>query len=89
MGSEGSSCGNFATELLRGLDYDNENRIIYIGRVSPFSFLLRSSVAQTDVWIIDNNENLLLLQERLMSMKDLEPRVVAVLCYCRQAEART
>jgi hypothetical protein len=70
---------NFAAELLRGLNYDDENRIVFIRHAIPFLICGGNSVAQTDVCIMDDNEILLLLQEdkRLTSMKDPEPQVIA------------
>ncbi len=71
---------NFAAELLRGLDYDDENRIVFIRYASPFLICGGNSVAQTDVCIMDdNNEIQLLLQvdKRSTGMKDPEPQVIA------------
>jgi hypothetical protein len=70
---------NFAAELLRGLEYDDENRIVFIRHAIPFLICGENSVAQTDVCVMDDNEILLLLQEdkRLTSMKDPEPQVIA------------
>ncbi|KAM6494302.1 hypothetical protein JOM56_010663 [Amanita muscaria] len=63
------------------LEYDDENRIVFIRHAIPFLICGDNSVAQTDVCILDDNEILLLLllQEgrRLTSMKDLEPQVIA------------
>jgi hypothetical protein len=67
---------NFAAELLRGLDYDDEYRIVFIRHAIPFLICGGNSVAQTDVCIMDDNEILLLLQED-KSMKDPEPQVIA------------
>jgi hypothetical protein len=69
----------FAVELLRSLGYDDENRIVFIRHAIPFPICGDNSVAQTDVCIMDDNEILLLLQEdnRLTSMKDPEPQVIA------------
>jgi len=74
-----SAVDNFAAELLRGLDYDNEDRIIFIRHAIPFLICGENSNAQTDVCVMDDNEILLLLQEdkRLTSMKDPEPQVIA------------
>ena len=70
---------NFAVELLRGLDYDDGDRIIFFRRAIPFIICGQNSVAQTDVCIMDDNDVLLLLQEdkRLTSMKDPEPQLIA------------
>ncbi|KAN0107284.1 hypothetical protein V8E52_010336 [Russula decolorans] len=70
---------NFAADLLRGLDYDNENRIVFIRHAIPFLICGGNSVAQIDVCTIDDNDVLLLLQKdkTLTSMKDPEPQVVA------------
>ena len=70
---------NFAAELLRGLDYDDDNRIVFIRHAIPFLICGVNSVAQTDVCVMDDNEILLLLQEdkRLTSMKDPEPQLIA------------
>ncbi|KAH9979646.1 hypothetical protein BJV74DRAFT_888074 [Russula compacta] len=74
-----AAVGNFAAELLRGLDYDGANRIAFIRHAIPFLICGGNSLAQTDVCIFDDNEILLLLQEdkRLTSMKDPEPQVIA------------
>jgi hypothetical protein len=70
---------NFAAELLRGLDYDDNDRIVFIRHAIPFLTCGQNSVAQTDICILDDDEILLLLQEdkRLTSMKDPEPQVIA------------
>ena len=74
-----AAADNFAAELLRGLEYDDENRIVFIRHAIPFLICGENSVAQTDVCIMDDNEILLLLQEdnKLTSMKDPEPQVIA------------
>ena len=70
---------NFSAKLLRGLDYDNVNRIIFIRHAIPFLICGENSVSQTDICILDDNEILLLLQvdENLTSMKDPEPQIIA------------
>jgi hypothetical protein len=71
---------NLVAELLRGLDYDDENRIVFIRHAIPFLICGENLVTQTDVCIIDDkNQILLLLQEdkRSTSMKDPEPQVIA------------
>ncbi|KAH9047120.1 hypothetical protein EDB84DRAFT_1673734 [Lactarius hengduanensis] len=70
---------NFAAELLKGLEYDDDNRIVFIRRAIPFLTCGEDSIAQIDVCIMDDNEILLLLQEDkiLTSMKDPEPQVIA------------
>jgi hypothetical protein len=74
-----AAVGNFAAELLRGLEYDDENMIAFIQYAIPFLICGENVVAQTDVCIMDDNEILLLLQEdkNLTSMKDPEPQVIA------------
>lgn len=78
MGLE-AAVDNFAAELLRGLEYDDNDRIVFIRHAIPFLICGETSIAQTDVCVIDDNEILLLLQEdkRLTSMKDPEPQVIA------------
>ncbi|KAH9005573.1 hypothetical protein EDB86DRAFT_2879210 [Lactarius hatsudake] len=68
---------NFAAELLSGLEYDEDNKIVFIRHAIPF--LLVEKTQSIDVCITDDNEILLLLQEdkRLASMKDSEPQVIA------------
>lgn len=70
---------NFAAELLRGLEYHDNDRIVFIRYAIPFLICGETSVAQTDVCVMNNDEILLLLQEdkRLISMKDPEPPVIA------------
>jgi len=70
---------NFAAELLRSLEYDDNDRIVFIRHAIPLLICGENSVAQTDVCIMDDDEILLLLQEdkRLTSMKDPEPQVIA------------
>ncbi|KAH9071197.1 hypothetical protein EDB83DRAFT_2541838 [Lactarius deliciosus] len=70
---------NFAAELLRGLGYDDDNRIVFIRHAIPFLICGENSVAQTDVCVMDDNEILLLLQEDkgLTNMADPEPQVIA------------
>ena len=74
-----SAVDNFAAQLLRGLEYDDNNRIVFIQHAIPFLICGETSVAQTDVCVMDKDEILLLLQEdkRLSSMKDPEPQVIA------------
>ncbi|KAF8800118.1 hypothetical protein BYT27DRAFT_7149116 [Phlegmacium glaucopus] len=78
MGQE-SAVDNFAAELLRGLEYDNKDRIIFIQLALPFVICGENSIAQTNLCIMDNNEILLLLQEdkRLSSMENPEPQLIA------------
>ena len=70
---------NFAAELLRGLEYDDNNRIIFIRHALPFLTCGENLTAQTDVCVMDNNDIVLLLQEnkRQTSMRDPEPQVIA------------
>ncbi|KAH9025961.1 hypothetical protein EDB85DRAFT_2277127 [Lactarius pseudohatsudake] len=70
---------NFAAELLKGLEYDDDNRIVFIRRAIPFLTCGEDSITQIDVCIMDDNEILLLLQEDkiLTSMKDPEPQIIA------------
>jgi hypothetical protein len=74
---------NFAAELLRGLDYDDENRIVFTRYAIPLLICGRNSVTKTDICIMDDNEILLLLllllqkDKSLTSMKDPEPQVIA------------
>jgi hypothetical protein len=70
---------NFAAELLRSLDYDDKDRIVFIWHTIPFLICGENSAAHIDVCIMDDNEILLLLQEdkKLTSMKDPEPQVIA------------
>jgi hypothetical protein len=79
VGLEESAVGNFAAELLRGLDYDDKDRIVFIWRAIPFLICGETSIAQTDVCAMDDYEILLLLQDdkRLTSIKDPEPQVIA------------
>lgn len=76
-GQEASSA-NFAAELLKALDYDDENRLVFIRRTIPFFNHGMNSVAQPDVCIVDDGQIQLLLQEdtSLMNMKDPEPQVI-------------
>ncbi|KAH9005576.1 hypothetical protein EDB86DRAFT_2879227, partial [Lactarius hatsudake] len=67
----------FSAQLLRGLEDDEDNRIVFIRRAIPFLTCGENSIAQIDVCITDDNEILLLLDEILMSMKDPEPQVIA------------
>ena len=70
---------NFVAELLKGLDYDDENRLVFIRYTIPFLICGENLFAQNDVCIMDDNEILLLLQEnkRLTSMVDPEPQIIA------------
>ena len=74
-----AAVNNFATELLRGLDYDDGDRIVFIQSAIPLLICGVNSVAQTDICVMDDNDILLLLQEdkRLTSMKDPEPQLIA------------
>ena len=70
---------NFAAQLLTGLDYDDEDKIVFIRHAMPFLICGENSVAQTDVCVMDTHEILLLLQEEKRStiMKNPEPQVIA------------
>ena len=74
---------NFAVELLKTLDYDDESRIVFIRRSIPFLVNVTNTVAQIDVCIMDDeNQILLLLQDdnsltNVMNVKDPEPQVIA------------
>jgi hypothetical protein len=70
---------NFAARLLEKLGYDDGDRIIFIRRALPLVICGVSSLAQTDICVMDDNEVLLLVQEdkRLLSVKDPEPQVIA------------
>ena len=75
-----AAVSNFAAMLLRSLEYNDEDRIVFIRLAIPFLICGETTVAQTSVCIMDdNNEILLLLQEdnKLTSMKDPEPQVIA------------
>lgn len=74
-----TAVNNFAAELLRSIDHDDENRIAFIHHAIPFLICGQNLVAQTDLCIMDDNQILLLLQEdkRLTSMNDPEPQVIA------------
>ena len=74
-----SAVDNFAAQLLRGLEYDDNDRTVFIQQAIPFLICGETSVAQTDVCVMDKDEILLLLQEgkRLTSMNDPEPQVIA------------
>ncbi|KAH8978016.1 hypothetical protein EDB92DRAFT_1937702 [Lactarius akahatsu] len=69
----------FSAQLLRGLEYDDDDSIVFIRRAIPFLTCGENSVAQIDVCIMDDNEILLLLQEDkiLTSMEDPEPQIIA------------
>lgn len=70
---------NFAAKLMEKLRYDDGSRIIFIGRASPLLICGLTTVAQTDICVMDDDEILLLVQEdkRLSSLKDPEPQVIA------------
>lgn len=70
---------NFAAKLLEKLGYDDADRIIFIRRALPLVICGVSSLAQTNICVMDDDEILLLLQEdnRLLSLKDPEPQVIA------------
>jgi hypothetical protein len=70
---------NFAAKLLEKLGYDDGDRIIFIRRALPLVICGVSSLAQTDLCVMDDDEVLLLVQEdkRLLSLKDPEPQVIA------------
>jgi hypothetical protein len=70
---------NFAAHLLRSLNYDDDNKYVYIRHAIPFLICGQNSVAQTDICVMNTNQILLLLQEdkRSTSMKDPEPQLIA------------
>ena len=74
-----TAVNNSAAELLKSLDYDDENCIAFIHHAIPFLICGQNLVAQTDLCIMDDNQILFLLQEdkRLTSMNDPEPQVIA------------
>jgi hypothetical protein len=43
-------------ELLRGLEYDDENSIVFIGHAIPFLIYGEYSIAPIEVCIMDDNE---------------------------------
>jgi hypothetical protein len=65
---------DFTAQLLRSLDYDDNDRIV-IRYSLPFLICGETSVAQTDICIMDDDYDILLL--RLTSLKDPEPQVIA------------
>ncbi|KIJ16035.1 hypothetical protein PAXINDRAFT_11074 [Paxillus involutus ATCC 200175] len=69
---------NFASKLLEKLGYDDGGRIIFFRRALPLLICGVSSLAQTDICVMDDNEILLLVQadEGLSSLKDPEPQVI-------------
>lgn len=74
-----SAVDNFAAKLLEKLEYDDGERIIFVRRALPFLICGVTSMAQTDICVMDDNEILLLVQEdkRLTSLKDPEAQVIA------------
>jgi len=74
-----SAVDTFVSKLLEQSGYDAEDRIIFIRHALPFVICGTTSLAQTDVCIMDDNEILLLVQEdkRATSIKDPEPQVIA------------
>lgn len=75
MGLE-SAVDNFAAESLRGLDYDDNDRIVFIRHAIPFLVCGETPVGQTNICVMDDDEILLLLQED-KRLKDPEPQVIA------------
>ncbi|KAH8992726.1 hypothetical protein EDB92DRAFT_1945134 [Lactarius akahatsu] len=77
--SQEAAVVKFSAQLLRGLEYDDDDSIVFIRRAIPFLTCGENSVAQIDVCIMDDNEILLLLQEDkiLTSMEDPEPQIIA------------
>jgi hypothetical protein len=61
------------------VEYDDENRLVFIRHAIPFLICGENSVARTDVCIMDDHEILLLLQEgkRWTSTKNPGPQVIA------------
>ena len=74
-----SAVGNFASKLLEKLGYDAEDRIIFMRHALPFEICGTTSLTQTDVCIMDDNEILCLVHEdkRATNIKDPEPQVIA------------
>jgi hypothetical protein len=71
---EEAAVENFAAELLRALEYDDSDRIVFIRHGMPFVICMETLVAQTDVCVMDD-EILLLLQEDKST--NAEPQVIA------------
>jgi hypothetical protein len=74
-----AAVANFAAHLFRALGY-HDLGLIFIGHTLPFDNCGQTLLAQTDVCIMDEDcELILLLQEdqKLWSMKDPEPQIVA------------
>ena len=69
---------DFVAVLLRNLAYDRDG-IILSRHVLPLLICGQSSVAQTDICFVDDEDTVLLVQEnkRLGSTKDPEPQVIA------------
>jgi hypothetical protein len=76
-----TAVANFATELLKALGYDAHWGIAFIGRNLPLFICGSTSVAETDVCIMDDGEVFLLLQEdkrrTVANSKDPEPQIIA------------
>jgi len=79
MNGQEAAVENFAAELLRGLGYDDNDRIVFIRYAMPFLMCGDTLMAQTDVCVMVDNQILFLLQEgkTITSMMDPEPQIIA------------
>jgi hypothetical protein len=66
---EEAAVENFAAELLRALEYDDNDRIVFIRHGIPFLNCREILVAQTDVCVMNDDCEILLLLQDGKSMK--------------------
>ncbi|KAG0705464.1 hypothetical protein DFH29DRAFT_906593 [Suillus ampliporus] len=84
---------NLMAKLLETLGYDDDHRIIFIHHSLPFSICGASSLAEIDIYVLaDSNEVLMLVRDdqRLLKVTDPEPEVIAgaIAAYAANNKAR-
>ena len=79
-GGQEAAVDNFVAKLLEMLGYGGDDGIIFARHVFPLVICGESSLAQTSICVMDDDDEILLLvhvDERLSNLKDTEPQVIA------------
>ena len=79
-GGQEAAVDNFVAKLLEMLGYGRDDGIIFARHVFPLVICGESSLAQTSICVMDDNDEILLLvhvDKRLSNLKDTKPQVIA------------
>ncbi|KAG1780198.1 hypothetical protein EV702DRAFT_1081437 [Suillus placidus] len=89
-GGHEAAIDNFLAKLLEKLEYDDDNRIIFVSHDFPFDICGETSSAEINICIVGENQHtiMLVLDKKL---KDPEPQVIAaaIAAYANDNEIRT